>query len=501
VVDFGIARAETNLGRTQAPRIKGKFSYMAPEQWEPNTTLDARADLFGLAVVLYEMSTGSGRLFKATTPVEAYRAVTSGTIPPPSSRVPDYPEDLAQVVLRGLERDRGARWTTARDMAQALSRVLEAHAWQVETRTLAQLVALALDGQPVEARWERIAAEGLAPAEDVATLVDHAPPGALVPEPDGFASPRVRWALGGAALGGWLLTGAALGLYLRERSRADTLTAQVLSLSARQAPSPATTEPTTPATAGLIVLADPTLAAPVARPWGALVEQNSPTVRVRVEAGLALDRMLLGAAGVALVPGFAAAQEVTRARAQGFELRGPASEHVVGWDNAVLLVHPSNDLGALTVAQVSALFTGAPRSFPGRGQAGVPRRVLCGLGNPSRSLADALVLSGAALDPGVEIATDEGAAVRTVAADPRAVTLVRLAWVNDTVRAVPLQRGPHDPVVAPTREALRSGAYALVRPVVLYTRGAPWGPWQDLLRAATSAEGQSHLERAGYLSR
>ncbi|MBI5513818.1 MAG: protein kinase [Deltaproteobacteria bacterium] len=499
VVDFGIARAETALGRTQAPKIKGKFSYMAPEQWEPGLALDARADLFGLAVVLYEMSTGSGRLFKAATPVEAYRAVTTGTIPPPSTRVPDYPEDLARVVLRGLERARDARWATARDMAQALTRVLEAHAWQVETRTLAQLVALALDGQPVEARWERIAAEGLSPAEDVATLVDHAPPGAMTEEPDGFSSPRVRLALGGAALGGWLLTGAALGLYLRERARADTLTAQVLSQASR----PAATAPpeALPAAAGLIVLADPSMAQNVAGAWGALVEQSNPAVRVRVEAGLALDRMLLGAAGVAVVPGFAAPQEVARARAQGFELRAAASEHVAGWDNAVLVVHRTNPLGALTVAQVAALFTSAPRAFPGRGPAGAPRRVLCGLGNPSRALADALVFTGAAPDPGVEIAADEGSAVRAVAQDPLAVALVRLAWVNDTVRVVPLQRGSHDDPVAPSREAVRAGAYPLVRPVVLYTRGAPWGPWQDLVRAATSAEGQSLLERAGYLSR
>ncbi|MFO0630277.1 MAG: serine/threonine-protein kinase [Polyangiales bacterium] len=60
LVDFGIARAETALGRTQGLRIKGKFSYMAPEQWEPGRAIDARADVFALGVCLYEMSTGGG---------------------------------------------------------------------------------------------------------------------------------------------------------------------------------------------------------------------------------------------------------------------------------------------------------------------------------------------------------------------------------------------------------------------------------------------------------
>ncbi|MEI8258188.1 MAG: serine/threonine-protein kinase, partial [Deltaproteobacteria bacterium] len=91
VVDFGIARAEMAFGRTVAPRIKGKFSYMAPEQWDAEGKLDARADLFAVGVVLYEMSTGGVRLFRGEGPRDLYKSVVIDAIPDPRTRDPSYP--------------------------------------------------------------------------------------------------------------------------------------------------------------------------------------------------------------------------------------------------------------------------------------------------------------------------------------------------------------------------------------------------------------------------
>ncbi len=158
VVDFGIARAETRAGRTQGAQIKGKFGYMAPEQWNASADIDARADVFSLSVVLYETTTGSRKLFRGQSAPELYRAILKDPIAPPSLRIADYPPNLEAVIMRGLERDVADRWPSAAAMRDALDEVMRTNHWHVTQDDLARLVALSLDGQSIEERWERIAA-------------------------------------------------------------------------------------------------------------------------------------------------------------------------------------------------------------------------------------------------------------------------------------------------------------------------------------------------------
>lgn len=520
VVDFGIARAETVLGRTQATRIKGKFSYMAPEQWEPSAVLDARADLFGLSVVLYEMSTGSARLFKGTGAADLYKSVVRDPIAPPTSRVATYPEELSEAVMRGLERPVDKRWPTARAMSQALTRVMESQRWNVEPRVLAQLVSMALGGVSIEERWEKIDAGEIQAETDAPTVVDEVPPGAEMSTHDGLAPAqlpsmvagqdtlfppaapygdflRSRASWGGLALGfGWILSLSLTGLWIDARRRASALESQVIALATRPPPPPPAP---VAAVAPLVFLSDPTVAGGLGLPWARLAESQTRDLRVQVEPGSALDRLLLGASSIALVSGVARASEVSRALADGYELRSPACEHVVGYDHAVLVVHPSNPLPSVTLAQLQSVFTGVSRSFrPLRGLDRPPRVLVCGVGSPTRSLLEGMILAGRALGPEAEVVADENDALRAVAEDPRAVALVRLPWVRAGVRAVPVV-GEGSPIAA-TRDTVRALQYPLARPLVLYTRAAPIGGARELLRAALSPAGQSVVERAGYVS-
>ncbi len=62
VLDFGVAKAANRNTQTEAGQVKGKFAYMSPEQCL-GKPLDRRSDIFGLGIVLWELSTGR-RLFK-----------------------------------------------------------------------------------------------------------------------------------------------------------------------------------------------------------------------------------------------------------------------------------------------------------------------------------------------------------------------------------------------------------------------------------------------------
>lgn len=118
VIDFGVAKA---LGRMQSTRdgeVKGKLSYMAPEQMMAQP-IDRRADIFAAGIVLWEALTGK-RLFYADDSVATMGKVMSGTVEPPSAHSPDVHPGLDAVVLRALARDRDQRFQTALDMAAAL---------------------------------------------------------------------------------------------------------------------------------------------------------------------------------------------------------------------------------------------------------------------------------------------------------------------------------------------------------------------------------------------
>ena len=98
VVDFGVAKATDRIHETHSGTVKGKISYMSPEQAR-GQTLDRRSDMFSLGIVMWEMLTVE-RLFKRESDFETMTAIVSEPPPPPSSRRPDVPPELDELVLR-----------------------------------------------------------------------------------------------------------------------------------------------------------------------------------------------------------------------------------------------------------------------------------------------------------------------------------------------------------------------------------------------------------------
>src|SRR5262249_23003920 len=120
VCDFGVAKAHSRSSETtQRGVLKGKFSYMSPEQCQ-SKPLDRRSDVFSIGILLYELTTLC-RLFRATSDYALLQQIVEAQVPPPSSRVPDYPPELEHIVMKALAREPGARYPTA----QALQLDLE----------------------------------------------------------------------------------------------------------------------------------------------------------------------------------------------------------------------------------------------------------------------------------------------------------------------------------------------------------------------------------------
>jgi serine/threonine-protein kinase len=118
VVDFGIARASDRIQTTATGVLKGKFSYMAPEQMR-QLDIDRRADIWALGVVLWE-SLLLRRLFVRSSQADTVMSVMMDRVKPPSELNPDVPKELDTIVLRAISRNPAHRFPTAREMGREL---------------------------------------------------------------------------------------------------------------------------------------------------------------------------------------------------------------------------------------------------------------------------------------------------------------------------------------------------------------------------------------------
>ena len=121
VVDFGVAKAADRIAETHSGAVKGKISYLSPEQAR-GQRLDQRSDLFSLGIVMWEMLTVE-RLYKHDSDFDTMKAIIHAETPPPSSRRRDVPPELDAVVLRCLAKSPERRFQTAEELGEAIERV------------------------------------------------------------------------------------------------------------------------------------------------------------------------------------------------------------------------------------------------------------------------------------------------------------------------------------------------------------------------------------------
>jgi serine/threonine-protein kinase len=118
LLDFGIAKAQGRRQTTQHRELKGKLSYMAPEQLT-GVEVTRRTDLFAVGIVLWELLAGR-RLFRGEHEGETVTRALMAPVVPPSRVSRSAPAALDAVVLRALERDPSRRFTSAEEMVGAL---------------------------------------------------------------------------------------------------------------------------------------------------------------------------------------------------------------------------------------------------------------------------------------------------------------------------------------------------------------------------------------------
>jgi serine/threonine-protein kinase len=144
IVDFGLAKASSQLAESDQGVIKGKFGYLAPET-VLERPVDQRVDVFAVGIILWEMLSGR-RLFLGDTDFKTVRLVRDAIIPPlgPINRA--VTPELEEIVKRALAKDPDQRYLTARELGHDLTRFLFRYAKPVSDDDVAELVLGAIGG-------------------------------------------------------------------------------------------------------------------------------------------------------------------------------------------------------------------------------------------------------------------------------------------------------------------------------------------------------------------
>lgn len=154
VVDFGVVKALGQLhDATSAGQLKGKIAYMAPEQIT-GAPVDQRSDVFSLACVLYEATTGQ-KPFRGQGDHQVMHALLHGDYARPSSLIRGYPPELEEIIAQGLAVEPARRFATAQRFRQALEEWLAQGGPVVTQANVAQVVHARV-GDIIDDRRERI---------------------------------------------------------------------------------------------------------------------------------------------------------------------------------------------------------------------------------------------------------------------------------------------------------------------------------------------------------
>ncbi|HKY40826.1 MAG TPA: serine/threonine-protein kinase [Polyangiaceae bacterium] len=138
IVDFGLAKANSQLERSEPGIIKGKFSYLSPEAAKGGA-VDARTDIFAVGIILWELLAGR-RLFMGESDLETVRMVQSARVPSIRQINPKVPVELERVLMKALTEEPDQRYPRARDFGSALNELLFKLGRSVSSFDIAELV-------------------------------------------------------------------------------------------------------------------------------------------------------------------------------------------------------------------------------------------------------------------------------------------------------------------------------------------------------------------------
>ena len=222
-------------------------------------------------------------------------------------------------------------------------------------------------------------------------------------------------------------------------------------------------------------------------------------------SGVGIAALIDGTAEIAQSSRKIKQSEIDQATAKGVN----PYEILVAADALAVVVHPSNPVSELTVAQLSAIYTGQITNWQELGGDDLDIVVLSRDTNSGTHVffkevvvqMEGLPTQDKSLEygPNVLFLPSTSAGIEETAKNPRAIFYAGLAYVTADVETMAVKKTADDPGVLPSVETAVNLTYPLVRPLLYYTNGQPTGIIKAFVDYCLSAAGQAKVLEVGYV--
>lgn len=239
--------------------------------------------------------------------------------------------------------------------------------------------------------------------------------------------------------------------------------------------------------------------------WAEAYAKRRPEVRVSVTgggSGTGIAALFNGTVDIANASRALTEEEKATARQMGFE----AVEEVVALDAIAVVVHPSNPVDALTIPQLSDIFTGRITNWR---EVGGEDRPIVLVSRESNSGTYAYFLervvrqgrpdSQDLFSPNALLMPSSEGISNEVRQNPNAIGYDGLGYVTPDQKVIRVAMAPGAPAVAPSPETVKDGTYPIARPLYMVTRGKPTGAVAEYLEWIKGPEGQAIVRELGFV--
>ena len=239
--------------------------------------------------------------------------------------------------------------------------------------------------------------------------------------------------------------------------------------------------------------------------WAEAYTAQHPEVRISVTGGgtgTGIAALINGTVDIANASRAMEPEEVDEARANGIE----PVEHIVAGDAIAVVVNPTNPVSALTIDQLSDIFTGKITRWPEVGGEDRPIVLLSRESNSGTHIyfLENVVRKGekdnqSVFSPDTLLMPSSEGISAEIRQNPNAIGYDGLGYVTPDQKTINVARRAGEHYIPPSIETAKDGSYPIARVLYMYTNGQPTGIIRQYLDWIMSEDGQKIVEELGFV--
>ncbi|PKN78203.1 MAG: phosphate ABC transporter substrate-binding protein [Candidatus Cloacimonetes bacterium HGW-Cloacimonetes-1] len=233
---------------------------------------------------------------------------------------------------------------------------------------------------------------------------------------------------------------------------------------------------------------------PVAQAAAEAFMDKNPSVNISVRgggSGVGVAALQNGTADIGNSSRPMKAKEITQCKSKGIN----PTPYAVANDGIAIVVHKNNPVKNITIAQITAIYTGKIKNWSAVGGPNLPIVVISrDVASGTFEMFNEKALKGAKVESSAQMLASNNAIVTTVASTPGGIGYAGLGYVTDDIRVVSVEN------VIPSENTVKNGTYKMARKLYMFTNGKATGEVARFISFIQSAEGQALVVRQGFIS-